>query len=522
MKNKIQYTLLAVMVTTLLNAQSLVWDQNYAISGSLLNNYSQLTNTNGIYHAAEERVLSGGGGVASIKLRLTRHTYSGAFAQTNAFQLGSVVASVKTKKIIADAAGNIYLVAGITKYNVPDKDCYIFSYSPTLNLRWVRLINQGQENLYGDITISSGSVYSAISYRTAGTGTYHIGIRKIDPATGNTLFTGSFTTGTQTTVNTMVTDANGNSYVGANIQGATITGILCRFTNTGTVSWNQQQANTSFNDLTLDNFGSSVYVCGHTSSTATVRRYNSSGALTASYTTTTGTEPAFFKIVYNTIGDVTVYGRDIVSGPGFNKTLNILVTQLNGSLSTVLSNNTFTTGSIANSGFIINRFDVHTLPNNSRLIDVDMWLVMASNGNPAHHLSKINASGTRLYSEDILGFRHINPVVTSTPSNTDYIASLENYNIKRYTAPAARTRETVSDTEGMHVTVYPNPANDYLNISGLDQPAQLQLTDLNGRLVFQQLWNPGDIIETTSLHRGTYLLTLSNETSTTCRKIVID
>lgn len=519
MKKKIIYTLCSLLVCTIIHAQTLVWNQNYSISGSSLFNTGQVTSANGIYTVADEDILSGTG-AGTTKIRITRHNYSGAFVNTNAFQFGSTVASARVKKMICDASGNVYFLIKISKFNVPEQDCYLFSYSPTLSLRWVRLINLGDDNIDGDFTItSSGFIYSAIGFRTTGTNTYNIGIRKINMSTGNTIYSGSFVTGNKATPSRIVTDANGNCYVSANRFYSINDGILCRFNNTGALSWSQIQTNTYLSDITLDNFGSTIYACGFNTTAAIVERFNTSGAITGTYTTSAGTKPIFDRIVYNVNGNISVYGTDVIPASTSQKTLNILSTQLNSTLSNVLSSRVYPTGVVANLGITISNVNIHKLPNNSQLISVNMWLVMASNGTKANHLLKINSSGNTVYSENVNEFRNINPVITTSISNTDYISSLESFNIRRYTGPAARMGEPEN---GLTVTLYPNPVTDNLHINGLEESAQLQLVDLNGRVVMDRQWTPGEVIDVNSLARGLYVLRMQTENGWVSEKVMVE
>lgn len=70
------------------------------------------------------------------------------------------------------------------------------------------------------------------------------------------------------------------------------------------------------------------------------------------------------------------------------------------------------------------------------------------------------------------------------------------------------------------LNVYPNPARDrlYLSIPGEVSMGKslLQVTDMNGRMVYQEYWTPQGIreIDIEHLPASTYLISLQNETYT--------
>jgi hypothetical protein len=69
-------------------------------------------------------------------------------------------------------------------------------------------------------------------------------------------------------------------------------------------------------------------------------------------------------------------------------------------------------------------------------------------------------------------------------------------------------------------TLYPNPANDRVTISGWDTNASVTITDVSGRLVRQeQLRN--NQIETSMLTDGIYVVTLTEGTKTESMRLVI-
>ena len=74
------------------------------------------------------------------------------------------------------------------------------------------------------------------------------------------------------------------------------------------------------------------------------------------------------------------------------------------------------------------------------------------------------------------------------------------------------------------VAVYPNPAKNVIQLSGISQPvASVQLSDLQGRI--QRLWNgvnQDNPLEVGDLASGIYLLRLIDTNFTKTIKIMID
>jgi len=70
------------------------------------------------------------------------------------------------------------------------------------------------------------------------------------------------------------------------------------------------------------------------------------------------------------------------------------------------------------------------------------------------------------------------------------------------------------------ITLYPNPANDRVTISGWDSNARVTITDISGRQVRQeQLRN--NQIETSVLPNGIYFVTLAEGAKTACMRLVV-
>jgi hypothetical protein len=69
-------------------------------------------------------------------------------------------------------------------------------------------------------------------------------------------------------------------------------------------------------------------------------------------------------------------------------------------------------------------------------------------------------------------------------------------------------------------SLYPNPSNDRVTISGWDANASVTISDISGRLVrHEQLRN--NQIETATLTDGIYVVTLTEGTKTASKRLVI-
>lgn len=63
---------------------------------------------------------------------------------------------------------------------------------------------------------------------------------------------------------------------------------------------------------------------------------------------------------------------------------------------------------------------------------------------------------------------------------------------------------SVSHIQHEHVSLYPNPASDVFNITGIDFPAQLTVFDQQGRLVMQVPQYNGEEVDIAALQNGLY------------------
>ncbi|MFN8153805.1 MAG: T9SS type A sorting domain-containing protein [Bacteroidia bacterium] len=513
-----------LLITRIASAQTLVWDQTYTIAGSNLLHSTTVSHINGVYTAGEEDVTATG----VVKLRVTRHSNSGVLQYTNAFQFGSAVNNLGVHKIDCDSLGNIYVMVTAYKIANNNSDCYLLSYSPTLSLRWIRSINSGNDNTGGDFTRSSnGNIYAAISFKTPSTTTYNIAIHKVNMSTGVIAYSGSAVTGSFYAIKRVQIDASGNTYICSNVGlgGSLYNGTLSRFSSTGVHSWTTvyTSATTSyFNDMTLDNFGNNIYICGTRNSAPAglVLKYNTSGANTGSYILSDSDDHNFMFISYAVAGSVTVYGYTKTNPTNF-PTMNLLLVNLNSALSSVISTSSYPTSGSGIYNVLLRDMSMVSHPNGSQTFLINMITILAGGGNDASYLVKINASGGVVFSNSANNIgKKLYPFVTTSVSNTDFLLTTTNYRTQRYTSTAARISETEEDAS--NVAVYPNPARDYIYITGADRYGFLQVIDLNGRVVIERQWNPGEEINVASLAKGMYLIKLHTEDGFISKKVIVE
>lgn len=69
-------------------------------------------------------------------------------------------------------------------------------------------------------------------------------------------------------------------------------------------------------------------------------------------------------------------------------------------------------------------------------------------------------------------------------------------------------------------SVYPNPANDYISLSGLSNPWDYELYTISGQLVKQGVVKENERIDLQSLDLGTYILKLNHQGKSELYRIV--
>ena len=72
------------------------------------------------------------------------------------------------------------------------------------------------------------------------------------------------------------------------------------------------------------------------------------------------------------------------------------------------------------------------------------------------------------------------------------------------------------------MNIWPNPALDYFTINGADDFTQIQLIDVNGKLVRQMKKLAGNRYTTHGLGKGMYFVRLQSSNSTVSIKLMIE
>lgn len=71
------------------------------------------------------------------------------------------------------------------------------------------------------------------------------------------------------------------------------------------------------------------------------------------------------------------------------------------------------------------------------------------------------------------------------------------------------------------VNLFPNPATDAVQVTGIDETATLILSDINGRLLFTKEITAGETVLVSSLPNGVYLAIIKSKGSTATEKLII-
>jgi hypothetical protein len=81
---------------------------------------------------------------------------------------------------------------------------------------------------------------------------------------------------------------------------------------------------------------------------------------------------------------------------------------------------------------------------------------------------------------------------------------------------------SIEETQGLSVSVYPNPANDLINIKSTLSEGNITIFDMTGKLLINQQFSGAmNSINTSELKNGIYNLTISNGEKTSSEKLII-
>jgi hypothetical protein len=100
---------------------------------------------------------------------------------------------------------------------------------------------------------------------------------------------------------------------------------------------------------------------------------------------------------------------------------------------------------------------------------------------------------------------------------------VQNDSNSRYTLYVYGSVGCIENTLENSISVFPNPANDLLNIATSSTPKiTAQLFDVNGKLQIEQVVDANATMSLKALSRGVYVLKLNNNTQHFTRKIVVE
>lgn len=71
-----------------------------------------------------------------------------------------------------------------------------------------------------------------------------------------------------------------------------------------------------------------------------------------------------------------------------------------------------------------------------------------------------------------------------------------------------------------NINIFPNPVSDSFNVSGLDGLSSVILTDINGKIILSKKISSSDLISTSALPKGLYVVKLFTRDGNAIRKIV--
>jgi hypothetical protein len=79
----------------------------------------------------------------------------------------------------------------------------------------------------------------------------------------------------------------------------------------------------------------------------------------------------------------------------------------------------------------------------------------------------------------------------------------------------------IGDSSTSAISIFPNPTNGILNITGVNAKSAVNIFNVFGEEVYSNELTQSGVINVGSLAKGTYVLRVSNENENTFRKLVI-
>ncbi len=79
----------------------------------------------------------------------------------------------------------------------------------------------------------------------------------------------------------------------------------------------------------------------------------------------------------------------------------------------------------------------------------------------------------------------------------------------------------IKEDLGLSISIFPNPANDMIQISGIENGTAAEIYDLTGKLMLSEIINNTQILSLEGFKSGTYVLNLQTAEQRTTKKIVV-
>jgi hypothetical protein len=108
--------------------------------------------------------------------------------------------------------------------------------------------------------------------------------------------------------------------------------------------------------------------------------------------------------------------------------------------------------------------------------------------------------------------------VTATDNGTPVATA-----VREYVISFDPTVTGIVQTAQKEVTIFPNPAKEFIAINYLNENSVITITDLSGRVVKQmKSINTNQIISTSDLNDGVYMVSVQNNQQHVITKLVIN
>ena len=89
----------------------------------------------------------------------------------------------------------------------------------------------------------------------------------------------------------------------------------------------------------------------------------------------------------------------------------------------------------------------------------------------------------------------------------------------------ARSKEIAVDMRDRlgKIEVFPNPAKDFVHVSGIETGSKIEILNLDGKLISSQVSNGNQFqLSLEGLNKGIYVLAIQNKDFSTTKKLIID